>query len=268
MGNTSKKTLGRSMATERFTLEQHQNIRVGLFLGIGPIAGAHFYKLFEESFAGMTDYEHPIVLCYSNPQKPKVAPSPQSRSDEPSPSLLDGMTFFQRNGVDFVMAPCNSLMFYREELQRHSGIPILDIIGEVASAIKDQFPDTKKIGLLATEYTVRWKLYHQALGSTLTGVEVLGPEELYQREIHHAIEEIKQGRHLQEDIPKQRLILAANHLVSRGAEVVIAGCTELPCALQSEDLRGTRLIDSSRVLAQAGYRIVNEMRSRTPPPPQ
>ena len=51
---------------------------------------------------------------------------------------------------------------------------------------------------------------------------------------------------------------SAGNLVSRGAQAVILGCTELPLALDCPDLRGVPLIVPSEVLAAELVRLATE----------
>ncbi len=61
-------------------------------------------------------------------------------------------------------------------------------------------------------------------------------------------------------MPARRPILAASRaLVRRGAQAIIAGCTEIPLALRDEDIP-VPLIEPMRIAAEAairkaGYRV-------------
>ena len=58
---------------------------------------------------------------------------------------------------------------------------------------------------------------------------------------------------------KERILRAAEKLVSEGAEAIIAGCTELPLVLKAADI-SVPLIEPMEILAkksilEAGYKV-------------
>jgi len=56
------------------------------------------------------------------------------------------------------------------------------------------------------------------------------------------------------EAPRRLMREAAEHLILRGAEVVCAGCTEVPLILQDGDLSAP-VVDPTWVLAQAAVRL-------------
>ena len=57
--------------------------------------------------------------------------------------------------------------------------------------------------------------------------------------------------------PRQLLIQAANELIAAGADLVIAGCTEISLALRQEDIEKP-LIDPMDIVAKAVINRLNE----------
>lgn len=103
------------------------------------------------------------------------------------------------------------------------------------------------MGLLATTGTVQAELYQHWLGEF--GLEVVAPHSRIQNEnVMPAIRAVKAGN--QSAQVTTSLADATQHLVARGAQVVIAGCTEIPLGL-SPDQAPCDLIDPAIVLAQA-----------------
>jgi aspartate racemase len=66
-----------------------------------------------------------------------------------------------------------------------------------------------------------------------------------------AIYGVKQGKPL--EAPRRLIQEAAAHLQYLGAEVVVAGCTEVPLILQDGEL-SVPVVDSARILAEAAVR--------------
>lgn len=121
------------------------------------------------------------------------------------------------------------------------------MIGAVTAYIGSCLPDVGVVGLLATRGTIGAGLYQDRLGPA--GVDVLVPEEDVQSAaVDSAIQAVKSGRC--DPVVTERLLVAGEHLVRRGAHAVIAGCTEVPSGLANDSLRRP-LVDSSLVLADA-----------------
>jgi aspartate racemase len=66
-----------------------------------------------------------------------------------------------------------------------------------------------------------------------------------------AIYAVKHGEPLER--PRRLILEAAEHLRVRGAEAIVAGCTEVPLILQDGDLP-VPVIDPTWILAQAAVR--------------
>ncbi|HEY8415928.1 MAG TPA: amino acid racemase, partial [Thermaerobacter sp.] len=117
----------------------------------------------------------------------------------------------------------------------------------------DGSPAPARVGLLATELTVESGLYHRALAEV--GIEVIVPEPDVQDLVTRSIfgpEGIKAGCYAPS---RSRLLAAGHHLVERGAQALIAGCTELPIVLRPGDFP-VPLIDPAEILARAALREV------------
>ena len=67
---------------------------------------------------------------------------------------------------------------------------------------------------------------------------------------------IKEGSKLLD--PSVILSLVANHLVEKGAEIIIAGCTEIPLVLKDKDLE-VPLVSSTEVLAIKTIEYANHL---------
>jgi aspartate racemase len=83
---------------------------------------------------------------------------------------------------------------------------------------------------------------------------VLGCEPTLQdSRVMEAIYGVKSGGSL--DRPRRLIREAAAHLIERGAEAIVAGCTEVPLILSHGDIP-VPVIDPTRYLAQAAVRRV------------
>src|SRR5690606_36737996 len=88
-------------------------------------------------------------------------------------------------------------------------------------------------GLLTTGFTMRMPFYRDRM--TQQGGTLVIPEEPDLSEIHHLIyERVANGIIKEQDLRGARE--AAEKLVSRGAQAIIAGCTEVPLVLTQDDI--------------------------------
>jgi len=121
------------------------------------------------------------------------------------------------------------------------------MISETAAYIDQNFPNIKKVGLLASTGTAKAGIYHKAA----SGIELIMPDENEQRMVMDAIDRIKAG--YTQGRPQSDILKVAKALVKKGAEAIIAGCTEIPLVLNQKDLT-VPLVDTLQVLARAVVR--------------
>ena len=113
-----------------------------------------------------------------------------------------------------------------------------------------EFPQARRIGLLAYQGTIATGLYHDALRAR--GLEPLSPSPEEQRRlVDGAIEAVKAG----DTRPEVGgwLAQAGQALITRGAEVLLAACTEIPIVLPPS-MVSVPLLDPTLILAQAAVR--------------
>ncbi|MGB4586411.1 MAG: aspartate/glutamate racemase family protein, partial [Rectinemataceae bacterium] len=118
----------------------------------------------------------------------------------------------------------------------------------MAAALRGTWPEVHSLGILATAGTKAAWLYE----TYLPGYTIIWPEEDEQKnlvmEAVYGEEGIKAGN--RGEYPRSLLVEAAVSLEKRGANAIVAGCTEVPLALSQEALR-LPLIDPMVILAQA-----------------
>jgi glutamate racemase len=100
----------------------------------------------------------------------------------------------------------------------------------------------RKVGILATDGTIKTEIYTQALSNTTWVI----PEKQDQENIMRIIYEIKAGLPLN----KSLLFDICENLVLKGAECILLGCTELSLSYEAIAPYFST-IDSLRVLAQS-----------------
>jgi aspartate racemase len=113
---------------------------------------------------------------------------------------------------------------------------MMSLIDETLAHIRRMRPVPKTIGLIATTGTVRSGIVAKAFEAA--GIEVIVPSPQGQKKVMGAIygkEGIKAG--FTAGRPRDALLEIAGGLVGRGAQAILAGCTEVPLVLRAADLR-------------------------------
>jgi len=221
---------------------------VGILGGMGPEATVDLMAKIIRATPARTDQEHLRIIVDCNPKIPDRTDAILGRGPDPTPALVETARNLQRAGADFIVIPCNSAHYFYPQLSQAVTIPVLHMMREVARHIVREWPQVRRVGLLAATGTVRSGLYARELGAQ--GRETLTPEEEVQQRLMEAIRMIKAGaRERARDI----CLEAGRQLARSGAEVVVAGCTEIPLVLGDGDLP-VPAVDATVVLARAAVR--------------
>lgn len=222
---------------------------IGILGGMGPEATAYFYELIVNQTRAETDQEHIKVIIYSNPEIPPRTDAILKRGPSPTPLLVEGFQRLKNAGADFVVMPCVTAHYFYPEVRNQVDIPLISLLDESAKWAKVEVPELRKAGLVASSGTLESRLFHDAFANA--GIEVLNPEEEEQSLVMEAIfgpKGIKAG--FITGFSKETLVSIAKVLVARGADAIIAGCTEVPLVLKGLDIP-VPLIDPLRIAAQA-----------------
>ena len=231
---------------------------IGILGGMGPEATAYFFGLIINNTKAGKDQEHIPIIIYNNPKIPARTDAILEKGPSPLPLLLEGVRILRQAGADFVVMPCVTAHYYYNDLMKQEKIPFLNLLDESFFYVKKNMPSLTRVGLIASTGTLQSRLFHETF--TKGGIEIIVPSEEEQEKVMEAIfgkQGIKAGF---TSGPSQKIIQdAAAKLVQRGAEGVIAGCTEVPLVLKQEHLP-VPLIDPLRIIAlksieEAGYEI-------------
>jgi aspartate racemase len=222
---------------------------IGVLGGMGPEATAYFFRLLIASTAAAKDQDHAPVLIWSNPHIPPRSDAILHGGPSPLPALLQGLALLEQGGAELVVMPCLTAHHYIRELTAAASVPFVNLIEESLRFARGGIPGLRRIGLLASSGTVQAGLFRKPFEKR--GIEILAPDPRSQDSVMGAILEIKAGRIAGR--PRAAIVRAARKLIARGAEAVIAGCTEVPLALRQGDIE-VPLIEPMAVGARACIR--------------
>lgn len=231
---------------------------IGILGGMGPEATAYFYELIVTQTKAETDQEHIKALIYSNPKIPPRTDAILKRGPSPTPLIVEGFQRLKDSGADFVVMPCVTAHYFYPEVKDQVEIPFVSLLDEAVKWAKNEVPELRKAGLVASSGTLESRLFHNAFAQA--SIEVITPEEEEQDQVMDAIfgpKGIKAG--FTSGFPKETLVSIAKVLIARGADAIIAGCTEVPLVLKDLDIP-VPLIEPLRIAAracilEAGYEL-------------
>jgi aspartate racemase len=218
----------------------------GIIGGLGPLAHIALERrlLAESARRGATgDSGHPVWILINATDVPDRTASLADGSDGCARALVRYGRVLEAAGADFLVVACNTAHAFHRRVQAELAIPWLHLIDHTAAAIARRTPGIERVGVLATDGTLRAALYQRSLLDLGIATIAPAPGSSLQTEIMDAIYApgwgIKAGG-VEIAAQAQAAVWRAVHwLEQHGAELVIAGCTELSAALETLTLATT-----------------------------
>jgi aspartate racemase len=209
---------------------------LGVLGGMGPAATVAFLARVQALTPAQGDADHIRVLMDMNPQVPD-----RNRTPELAEAVLGEMAARLRDaGAEVLAMPCNTAHAQGAGI-RAAGLPFIDMIAETTAVVVAS--GARRAGILATPGGEA--LYTAAL--TAAGLEPVVLKDPDREAFMARVYGVKAGD--MGEAARTRMAQLAAALVARGAEVVIAGCTEVPLLLGAADVT-VPLVDSAEVLAK------------------
>lgn len=223
---------------------------IGIIGGMGPIATYDLFKKIIEKTDAKTDQEHIHICIDCNTNIPDRTKAILGEGEDPVPEIVKSGVRLQSMGADVLVMPCNTAHYFYDKITPFFDIPLLNMLKETAAEIKRR--KIKKVGLLATDGTIKSGVYHKAL--TDAEIDVVVPSPTKQTSIMDIIYNgVKASNR---NIKLDQFYGAMDELFDKGAEVLVLGCTELPIAFEIFHI-DKPAIDPTLVLAEAAIRFTN-----------
>jgi len=233
--------------TRTAALDRQGGPIIGVLGGMGPAATADFYTKLVARTPADIDQDHPKVVIWADPSIPDRTLALTAGGADPTPWLLRGVEILLGAGATIIGIPCNTAHAFLPRIGSRLGIPVVHMIDQVGRHLARITPRVTRVGLLASTGTVQVGLYQGVLSEY--GIAVVVPEpDLQANLVMPAIRAIKAG-HVGSEVTRA-LTTVGHDLIARGAQVVVAGCTEIPIALRQNDVPYP-LVDPALVLAEA-----------------
>ena len=213
---------------------------LGVLGGMGPAATVAFLARVQALTPADGDADHIRVVMDLNPQ----VPDRNTRPGEAEAELGRMAMRLKAAGAEVLAMPCNTAHAQKPGIVA-AGLPFIDMIAETTAATTAI--GAGAVGILATPGGEA--LYGAALTAAgITPVVLQGDD---RATFMACVYGVKRG-----DVGvdnRAAMARLGQALVARGAEAVIAGCTEVPLLLATADV-SVPLVDSAEVLAKACVR--------------
>lgn len=225
---------------------------LGILGGLGPMASVYFCEMLISHTKAERDCDHINFLLSSRADTPDRSSYILGLSDDdPTPAMTEEARRLEAAGAELIAIPCNTAHYFYDRICKAVDTPILNIITETARFCRAS--GAGKIGVLATEGTAASGAYQKFLDGF--SIEVLPLTKAEQDTVSDIIfNQIKRGLSPDADA----LISVAEALRSRGAELIVLGCTELSLVKKQRQLP-EYIIDSLELLALAAIAACNKI---------
>ena len=240
---------------------------IGILGGMGTQAGLDFCNKLAVLNRGKIDQEYPLFLLYNKsniPGRPEsIGSQTKSLSNKSTnktsrdkynkvlKSLLRGCKLLEKNKCKFIVIPCNTAHYWFDDLQKKINIPIINMPKEVFKFTKKKCKKNSKVGLLATEGTLKTGVYKKFFEKDYQLIE---PSQKIQKlSVNKAIKFVKMGN---VKAAAKAIKPAIDSLIKMKCKKVILGCTELPIAIFAfksfKNVKSSKIfLDPNLILAHA-----------------
>jgi len=248
---------------------------IGILGGMGTQAGLDFCNKLAILYRGKIDQDYPLFLLYNKSNIPGRPESIGTHTSELSnkinnkknkkkylkvlKSLLNGCKLLKKSKCKFIVIPCNTAHYWYNDLQKKIKLPIINMPKEVLIHTKKNCKKNSLIGLLATEGTLKTKVYNKFFDKDYN---LINPNNLLQKNsVNKAIKLVKMGK-----VKSANKIIqpAINYLIKKKkCKKIILGCTELPIAIFAfksfKNIKNSKIfLDPNLILAHSAMKKYNK----------
>ena len=228
----------KSSAVHSLQLAPQQIAVPGILGGMGPLAHIEFERrLIQKNLErGISrDQDHPVWILVNASNIPDRSKSLAGETADCVPWLLHYGHLLERCGVDFILVTCNTSHAFYDRVQPCLNVPWIHLMEQTVQFVRFTYPQVRRVGVLATDGTLRMALYTHSLtqAGLVPVVPMLGSGVQLQimQSIYHPDWGIKNTGVWISELAIQALQQSIAWLQQQGAELIIAGCTELSVAL-------------------------------------
>ena len=198
---------------------------IGILGGMGTQAGLDFCNKLAKLYKGKTDQKYPLFVLYNKSNIPN-RPENLNKYKKVLKSLLNGCKFLEKNKCNYIVIPCNTAHYWYDDLQKKTKVPIISMPKEVYKHALKTCKKNSKIGLLATEGTLKTRVYSKFFNKKFRLINPI--KSIQTKFVNKSIRLVKMGKIKEAE---KAIKPAVNYLIKKKCKKIILGCTELPIAV-------------------------------------
>ena len=241
---------------------------------MGTQAGLDFCNKLAILYRGKIDQEYPLFLLYNKsniPGRPEsIGVQTKGLSNRPNDriserkyslvlkSLLNGCKVLKKSKCKFIVIPCNTAHYWYDDLRKRINLPMINMPQEVFKYTLIKCRKKSKIGLLATEGTIKTGVYNKFFDKNY---KLIIPNNIIQKKsVNKAIKLVKMGK---VKAASKIIKTAIDYLIKKKCKKIILGCTELPIAIFAfksfKTIKSSKIfLDPNLILANAAMKKYNK----------
>lgn len=209
--------------------------KLGIVGGMGSVAAGYFFKRLIELTPAKTDQEYIEAFVHNNTRVPDRTRGILHGGDSPLQELKRSVSLLNSVGVDYILFACMTSHYFIESLRRESRAELIDAVEETARAVRNRYPHVKKVGILASTGAIKVGVFQDKFKAFGIDTVILNDEDQVACFMEPIYEDwgIKAGN--RGERISERFRQGMRILQSQGADVIVAGCSELPLAIGPAD---------------------------------
>ncbi len=205
---------------------------IGLIGGMSWESTAHYYQSINQQVKQRLGGLHSArIVLYSVDFHDIERLQHADKWEEAGACLAHAAHALESAGADFLVMCTNTMHKVAPAIEAAVRIPLLHIADPTARAVKNA--GLRTVGLLGTRFTMEQDFYRGRLEAQ-HGLQILVPDETDREVVHNVIyDELCLGFVRESSRQAYREIIA--RLVTRGAQGIILGCTEIAMLVSPSD---------------------------------
>ena len=247
---------------------------IGILGGMGTQAGLDFCNKLAILNRGKIDQDYPLFILYNKaniPGRPEsigvhtgklsnnlIKTKSNKKYSLVLKSLLKGCQLLKKSKCKFIVIPCNTAHYWYDDLKKKIKLPIINMPKEVLNHTLRKCKKNSKIGLLATEGTLKTGIYNKFFDKNYN--LVFPDSKIQKNSVNKAIKLVKMGK---VKSANKLIKTATDYLIKKKCKKIILGCTELPIAIFAfksfKTIKSSKIfLDPNLILANAAMKKYNK----------
>ena len=227
------------------------NLKLGILGGMGPKATAVFMDKIIEHTDAERDQDHIDLFVVSHATLPDRTTVILERDEQRFLAAVEqDFRLLEYAEAAHIAIPCNTSHYFYNALQAMTRIPIIHMVDETVRMMAERYGRGSKVGLLATNGTVRSGIYKQVCETH--GLQLVLPDEAVQNRVMRIIYHDIKGGLTPDPAILEQIIL--NMIEQDECSGVMIACTELSC-IPLSDATGSYCVDAMDVLVRKSIEL-------------